>query len=93
MGATARVAEATTAAVDAYRFNDATLGLYHFVWNDFCDWYIELAKPLLLGEDEAARPRRRRRSAGPWRASSISSSAPSSPRPSGGICSALPAAC
>ncbi len=55
VGAAARVAEATTQAVDAYRFNDATLGLYHFVWNDFCDWYIELAKPLLLGEDAAAK--------------------------------------
>ncbi len=55
VGATAKAAEATTAAHEAYRFNDAALGLYHFVWNDFCDWHIELAKPLLLGDDAAAK--------------------------------------
>ena len=32
---------------EAYRFNDAALGLYHFLWDTFCDWYVELAKPLL----------------------------------------------
>jgi valyl-tRNA synthetase len=51
IGETAKAAAATTAALEAYRFNDAALGLYHFVWNDVCDWYIELAKPVLLGDD------------------------------------------
>jgi valyl-tRNA synthetase len=55
IGETARIAGATTSAIDAYRFNDAALGLYHFIWNDVCDWYIELAKPVLLGEDAAAK--------------------------------------
>ncbi|MCB9915828.1 MAG: valine--tRNA ligase [Planctomycetes bacterium] len=32
-------------ALDAYRFNDAAMEVYRFVWNDFCDWYLELAKP------------------------------------------------
>jgi valyl-tRNA synthetase len=55
IGEAAKAAAATTAALEAYRFNDAALGLYHFVWNDVCDWYIELAKPVLLGDDPAAR--------------------------------------
>jgi valyl-tRNA synthetase len=55
IGETARAAATTTEAIEAYRFNDAALGLYHFVWNSVCDWYIELAKPVLAGEDDAAR--------------------------------------
>ena len=55
IGETAKAANATTAALEAYRFNDAALGLYHFVWANFCDWYIELAKPVLLGDDQAAK--------------------------------------
>jgi len=35
-------------ALSAYRFNDAALALYHFTWNVYCDWYIEMAKPALL---------------------------------------------
>ncbi|HJE24295.1 MAG TPA: valine--tRNA ligase [Methylorubrum populi] len=40
-----------------YRFNDAAAAAYRFVWNVFCDWYLELAKPVLQGEgvDPAAR--------------------------------------
>jgi valyl-tRNA synthetase len=41
--------------LEAFRFDEACHALYHFFWSDFCDWYIELAKPALGGE--AARPR------------------------------------
>ena len=52
---TARAVVETTAAIEAYRFNDAANGVYRFVWNTFCDWYLELSKPLLQGEDEAGK--------------------------------------
>ena len=44
------VAEVTS-AIEAYRFNEAANGAYRFVWNIVCDWYVELAKPLLQGAD------------------------------------------
>ena len=41
-------------AVAAYRFDLAAQSLYDFVWNEFCDWYLELSKPVLW--DEAGHP-------------------------------------
>ncbi|PCH80117.1 MAG: valine--tRNA ligase [Hyphomicrobiales bacterium] len=40
-------------AIEAYRFNDAASGAYRFTWNTFCDWYLELTKPM-LGEGSEA---------------------------------------
>jgi len=39
-------------SVKKYRFNDAANLLYEFIWHEFCDWYIEISKPLLLAKDE-----------------------------------------
>jgi valyl-tRNA synthetase len=52
---TVRATREVTEATEAYRFNDAANAVYRFVWNVYCDWYLELAKPVLLGEDGAAK--------------------------------------
>jgi valyl-tRNA synthetase len=52
---TAKAIVEVTEAIEAYRFNDAAGAAYRFVWNIYCDWYLELAKPLLTGTDEAAK--------------------------------------
>lgn len=46
----ARAAEEIAAGIPSFRFNDAAGAAYRFVWNQFCDWYLELAKPVLQGE-------------------------------------------
>ncbi len=53
IGETAMVREAVDAALAGYLFNDAANALYAFVWGKVCDWYVEFAKPLLMGENEA----------------------------------------
>ncbi|THD77631.1 MAG: valine--tRNA ligase [Phenylobacterium sp.] len=55
VGETARTARAVTAALADCGFDEAANGLYRFIWNTFCDWYVEFAKPLLTGSDQAAR--------------------------------------
>jgi valyl-tRNA synthetase len=52
---TARAAAEVTSALEAYRFNDAAGAIYRFVWDVFCDWYVEFIKPVLNGNDEAAK--------------------------------------
>jgi valyl-tRNA synthetase len=44
-----------TEAIENYRFNEAAGSLYRFVWNQFCDWYLELLKPVFIGEDAEAK--------------------------------------
>jgi valyl-tRNA synthetase len=50
-----RAARATTAALEAFKFNEAAHAGYQFVWSSYCDWYLEFIKPILLGADEAAK--------------------------------------
>jgi len=52
---TANTAASVTKAFETLRFNDAANSLYQFVWSVFCDWYLELIKPVLAGSDEAAK--------------------------------------
>jgi valyl-tRNA synthetase len=52
---TGNAAREVTSAIEAYRFNEAAGAVYRFVWNIFCDWYLELAKPVLAGSDEQAK--------------------------------------
>jgi valyl-tRNA synthetase len=50
-----RATKAVTDGITTYRFNDAAGSAYRFVWNQFCDWYLELLKPIFMGDDEDAK--------------------------------------
>ena len=50
----ARVTGEVQTAIESYRFNEAAGALYQFVWHEYCDWYLEITKPILQGGDEAA---------------------------------------
>ncbi|MEA2984190.1 MAG: valyl-tRNA synthetase [Alphaproteobacteria bacterium] len=52
---TAKANREVTEALEGYRFNDAASATYRFVWNVFCDWYVEFSKPLLTGADGTAK--------------------------------------
>jgi valyl-tRNA synthetase len=60
----ARAVTAVTENLDALRFNEAAGTAYRFVWDIFCDWYLELIKPVLNGQDEEAK--RETRAATAW---------------------------
>ncbi len=53
-GEAERVLQQVTTAIESHRFNEAASAIYRFTWNVFCDWYLELIKPILNGRDEAA---------------------------------------
>ncbi|MBO7186801.1 MAG: valine--tRNA ligase [Clostridia bacterium] len=50
-----RAIREVTVNMEKYEMGNAIAKLYDFVWNDFCDWYIELTKPVLYGDDEVKR--------------------------------------
>jgi valyl-tRNA synthetase len=52
---TARAVGEVTQKLQALRFNDAAAAVYHFVYDIFCDWYLEIAKPIFASTDEAAK--------------------------------------
>jgi valyl-tRNA synthetase len=52
---TARTTREVKEAIETYRFNDAAGAAYRFVWNVYCDWYLELTKPVLMGADGDAK--------------------------------------
>jgi valyl-tRNA synthetase len=54
-GEVERTAAAVTAGVEAYKFNEAAGAIYDFTWGTFCDWYLELTKPVLEGGSEVAK--------------------------------------
>jgi valyl-tRNA synthetase len=54
-GETVKTVAEVTKALEAPSFDEAAGALYRFVWNVFCDWYLELAKPILNGDDAAAK--------------------------------------
>ena len=62
---TAQPARDLTTSIEAYRFNEAAGAAYRFVWNVFCDWYLEIAKPIFRRRaTRRRRPKRARRRRG-----------------------------
>jgi valyl-tRNA synthetase len=51
----ARVSQQMDTCMDEYKFNEAASTCYQFVWHEFCDWYLEMAKPELYSEDQGRR--------------------------------------
>jgi len=41
-----------TEALEEYRFNEGAQAIYHFIWHEFCDWFLEVIKPVLYGKDD-----------------------------------------
>ncbi|HVY90899.1 MAG TPA: valine--tRNA ligase, partial [Hyphomonadaceae bacterium] len=55
IGRLVKAKQAVDLALEGYRFDSAALALYQFAWGEFCDWHLEFAKPVFLGEDAAAK--------------------------------------
>jgi valyl-tRNA synthetase len=55
VGSTVRALRNVRQGIEDYKFNEAANAAYDFVWGTFCDWFVEFAKPVFNGEDEAAK--------------------------------------
>jgi valyl-tRNA synthetase len=55
IGRLVKARQAVDLALEGYRFDAAAVALYQFAWGEFCDWHLEFAKPVFLGEDAAAK--------------------------------------
>ncbi|PCI21448.1 MAG: valine--tRNA ligase, partial [Piscirickettsiaceae bacterium] len=53
-----RTETSVISSIEKYRFDLAAQSLYEFLWNEYCDWYLELSKPILLGENSTAEQKR-----------------------------------
>jgi valyl-tRNA synthetase len=54
-GEAARCRDLVTKAIEDHKYNESASALYQFAWNVYCDWYVELIKPILTGTDETAK--------------------------------------
>ncbi len=54
-GEAARCRDVVTRAIEEHKYNEAAAALYQFAWNVYCDWYVELIKPILTGADDVAK--------------------------------------
>ncbi|MEO9169081.1 MAG: valine--tRNA ligase, partial [Aestuariivirga sp.] len=54
-GEASRCRDTVTKAIEEHKYNEAAASLYQFAWNVYCDWYVELIKPILTGTDEVAK--------------------------------------
>jgi valyl-tRNA synthetase len=78
----AAVAEEAHEALEGYRFNDAAGAVYQFAWHEFCDWYIEMAKPEMSDETrDCSCPFSRRRYGTPSPSGRRRRASPSPPTP------------
>ena len=53
-----RTEASVIASIEKYRFDLAAHALYEFLWNEYCDWYLELSKPILLDDNSSAEQKR-----------------------------------
>ncbi len=55
LGVLDELAETVHQAMDGFHLNEASQAVYHFFWHQFCDWYLEMSKAALYGEDPVAK--------------------------------------